>query len=102
MVAQDGHNLIESKSNTKEGAITTQNNGDTNNYKTASYSSTRFQDGTMVAQDGQDIGTTLAQDGQEFGSTWATLKEYKNKRIKEKRISTTTSRTCVRGISSKF
>lgn len=83
MVAQDGHNLIESKSNTKEGAITTQNNGDTNNYKTASYSSTRFQDGTMVAQGGQDIGTTLAQDGQEFGSTWATQKEYKNKRIKE-------------------
>ena len=31
MVAQDGHNLIESKSNTKEGAITTQNTGDTNN-----------------------------------------------------------------------
>lgn len=83
MVAQDGHNLIESKSNTKEGAITTQNNGDINNYKTASYSSTRFQDGTMVTQGGQDIGTTLAQDGQEFGSTWATLKEYKNKRIKE-------------------
>ena len=32
-----------------------------------------------------DIGTTLAQDGQEFGSTWATQKEYKNKRIKEKK-----------------
>lgn len=85
MVAQDGHNLIESKSNTKEVAITTQNNGDTNNYKTASYSSTRFQDGTMVAQGGQDIGTMVAQGGQEFGSTWATQKEYKNKRIKERK-----------------
>lgn len=48
-----------------------------------SYQKKNFSDGTMVAQDGQDIGTTLAQDGQEFGSTWATLKEYKNKRIKE-------------------
>ena len=50
-----------------------------------SYQKKNFSDGTMVAQDGQDIGTTLAQDGQEFGSTWATLKEYKNKRIKEKK-----------------
>lgn len=48
-----------------------------------SYQKKNFSDGTMVAQGGQDIGTTLAQDGQEFGSTWATLKEYKNKRIKE-------------------
>ena len=48
-----------------------------------SYQKKNFSDGTMVAQDGQDIGTTLAQDGQEFGGTWATQKEYKNKRIKE-------------------
>ena len=39
----------------------------------------------MVAQGGQDIGTMVAQGGQEFGSTWATQKEYKNKRIKERK-----------------
>ena len=50
-----------------------------------SYQKKNFSDGTMVAQGGQDIGTTLAQDGQEFGSTWATQKEYKNKRIKERK-----------------
>ena len=57
-----------------------------NNCISTSYKTIETKEGTTRARLGHNKGTTRAQQGHDLGTTWATIKEYKNIRNKERKI----------------
>ena len=83
VLTQERHNNIESVSEHNNSQISAQKERDITRCNYDSYQATKNSTNTVLTQEQHSSNTVLTQEQHSFNTALTTLKEYKNKRIKE-------------------
>ncbi len=85
VLTQERHNNIESVSEHNNSQISAQKERDITHCNYDSYQATKISTNTVLTQEQHSSNTVLTQEQHSSNTALTTLKEYKNKRIKERK-----------------